>query len=212
MTEIWFIRHGETDWNRERRLQGWQDIPLNAAGVEQAARLAERLRADAARTPFAALYSSDLLRARATAQPLSEALGLALRTEPGIRERRFGVLEGLPFERLDELAPQAAASWRSRDPLRPLEGGETLGSFHERIVAAVDGMARRHRGERILAVTHGGALDLIWRQANGTALDAPRSTVLHNVGINRVRVAESGWEILDWGDVAHMQTARDDIV
>ena len=104
MTEIWFIRHGETDWNRQRRLQGWQDIPLNEAGRQQAAQLAARMRDEAVQTRFDALYSSDLQRARDTAQPVAEQLDLRIRTEPGIRERGFGVLEGLDLEHIDTLA------------------------------------------------------------------------------------------------------------
>ena len=134
MTEIWFIRHGETDWNRQRRLQGWQDIPLNEFGRNQAGLLASRLREDARGTPFDAIYSSDLQRAHATATPVSEQLDLRVRVEPGIRERGFGVLEGLDLERIDVLAPEAAAAWRSRDPLRALDGGETLGQFQSRVI------------------------------------------------------------------------------
>lgn len=115
MTEIWFIRHGETDWNRQRRLQGWQDIPLNEFGRNQAGLLASRLREDARSTPIDAIYSSDLQRAHATATPVSEQLDLRVRVEPGIRERGFGVLEGLDLDRIDVLAPEAAAAWRSRD-------------------------------------------------------------------------------------------------
>jgi len=193
MTEIWFIRHGETDWNRQRRLQGWQDTPLNATGREQARWLAERLRADAAGTPFAALYSSDLQRAHATAAPVAQALGLPVRVEAGIRERGFGVLEGLEMERLDELAPQAAAAWKSRDPLRLLEGGESLGQFHARVVAAMEALGRRHPGERVLAFTHGGVLDIVWRHASGVPLHAPRQAALLNVSINRIGRQGEGW-------------------
>ncbi|AZY51811.1 histidine phosphatase family protein [Bordetella avium] len=203
MTEIWFIRHGETDWNRQRRLQGWQDIPLNSAGLEQAQRLTERLRAETA--PFDALYSSDLKRALSTAEPVSQALELRMRLEPGIRERSFGVLEGLDLERIDELAPAAAAAWKSRDPTRALDGGETLGHFCARVVTAVEDIAQRHAGQRVLVFTHGGVLDIIWRQAEGVALNAPRHASLLNVSINRVAIDGKQWRILDWGDVAHVK-------
>jgi len=213
MTEIWFIRHGETDWNLARRLQGWQDIPLNAAGVGQAGLLAGRLRAEGARAPFHAVYSSDLQRAHHTALPAAEALGLRVRPEPGLRERGFGVLEGLEMEHVDALAPQAAEAWKSRDPLRALEGGEALGQFHARVVAAVDDIAVRHAGERILAFTHGGVLDIIWRHASGVPLNAPRDAAMLNASINRVGVGGGAWRVLDWGDVAHItEMARDDIV
>mgnify|MGYP001122907068 FL=1 len=204
MTEIWFIRHGETDWNRQRRLQGWQDIPLNEFGRNQAGLLASRLREDARSTPIDAIYSSDLQRAHATATPVSEQLDLRVRVEPGIRERGFGVLEGLDLDRIDVLAPEAAAAWRSRDPLRALDGGETLGQFQARVIATVDDVAHRHEGERILMFTHGGVLDIIWRHASGVPLHAPRDAALLNVSINRVGVRGRQWEVLDWGDVDHV--------
>jgi len=211
MTEIWFIRHGETDWNRQRRLQGWQDTELNAAGRAQAGQLAARLIEAAGQEPFAALYSSDLQRAHATARPVAEQLGLELRVEPGIRERRFGVLEGLELARIDELAPEAAAAWKSRDPGRALEGGEALGQFRLRVVAAVEALAARHAGRRILAFTHGGVLDIVWREAQGVPLDAPRQAPLLNAGINRIAVAAGQWSLLDWGDVAHVAHSSDDV-
>jgi probable phosphoglycerate mutase len=135
-----------------------------------------------------------------------------VRVDPGIRERNFGVLEGLRYDTLDQDAPEAAAAWKSREPDRALEGGDTLGEFRDRVVAAVNAIARRHPDERVLAVTHGGALDIIWRQASGTPLDAPRRTVMHNAGINRVQVGADGWTVIDWGDISHMDSARDDIV
>ena len=213
MTEIWFIRHGETDWNRQRRLQGWQDIPLNEAGRQQAAQLAARMRDEAVQTRFDALYSSDLQRACDTAQPVAEQLDLRIRTEPGIRERGFGVLEGLDLEHIDTLAPAAAASWKSRDPLRPLDGGETLGQFQSRVISTVDDIAGRHGGERIMLFTHGGVLDIVWRHASGVPLNAPRDASMLNVSINRVGVSGREWQVLDWGDVSHVSgETRNDVV
>ncbi|CZZ91994.1 phosphoglycerate mutase [Bordetella ansorpii] len=213
MTEFWFIRHGETAWNLERRLQGWQDTPLNPLGINQAALVADRLEAEALQTPFAAIYSSDLQRAHDTALPASERLGLRVRTEPGLRERGFGVLEGLSYDTLDEKAPEAAAAWKSRDPARALEGGETLGQFQARIVASVDDIAPRHVGERVLAFTHGGVLDIIWRHAKGLPLNGPRDTPMLNASINRVSVENGRWQVIGWGDVDHMaELAKDDVV
>ena len=211
MTEIWFIRHGETDWNHQRRLQGWQDIPLNDAGRNQAGLLAHRMR-QLEDTRFGAIYSSDLQRALHTAEPVSAVLELRVRTEPGLRERGFGVLEGLDYDSLDTKAPEAAAAWKSRDPLRALEGGETLGQFQSRILATVEDIASRHEGERILAFTHGGVLDIIWRHASGVPLNGPRDAALLNVSINRVEVAPRQWRVIDWGDVSHvLDEVGDDI-
>lgn len=214
MTEIWFIRHGETAWNHQKRLQGWQDIPLNEIGMEQAAKLAARLQDDAQHTPFSALYSSDLQRAHATAQSTADSLGLRVRTEPGIRERAFGVLEGLVMDLAASYQPEAAAVWKSRDPSLDLEGGESLGQFQARILATVNDMAERHHDERVLAFTHGGVLDIIWRHAAGLALNAPRddSFTLFNVGINRIAVAGKQWKIVDWGDIAHIAGNTEDDV
>ncbi|MEI2417508.1 histidine phosphatase family protein [Orrella sp. JC864] len=210
MTEFWFIRHGETDWNVARRMQGWQDIPLNANGVAQARKLALRLRGDAEHSPFSALYSSDLMRAHHTAQAISEQLDLRIRTEPGVRERCFGVLEGVELARMDQAQPEAAAAWKSRDPHRPIEGGETLGQFRARVVDAVDALASRHAHERVLVLTHGGVLDIIWHHAQDLPLNAPRQEPLLNVSINRVVVDAGSWRIANWGDVGHMNVAVED--
>jgi len=207
-TELWFIRHGETAWNRERRLQGWQDIGLNTAGMAQARQLAARL-ADAARhVPFVALYSSPLVRALDTARAAADRLGLPLEIEADLRERCFGVLEGLSYENMAEIAPHAAAVWKRRDPDEALAGGEALGQFQARIVAAAETLARRHPGARVLAVTHGGALDILWRKAHGIALNAPYPPPLPNASINRIGIAPDGqWQMLQWADVAHVQEA-----
>jgi len=212
MTELWLIRHGETDWNRIRRLQGWIDIPLNDHGRYQAASLAERLREEALAGPFHAIYSSDLQRAFETARPAAAALDLRVRPEPGLRERCYGVLEGLTMDTIDGAQPEAAAAWRSREPHRAVEGGETLRQFHDRVVATVDDAARRHVGERVLIFTHGGALDIVWRHAQGIALTRPRDSALLNAGINRVAVSEGKWHIMGWGDVGHIEAkAKDDV-
>ncbi|MOA06408.1 putative phosphoserine phosphatase 2 [compost metagenome] len=135
---------------------------------------------------------------------MSEQLGLRVRVEPGIRERGFGVLEGLDHEHIDVQAPEAAAAWKSRDPLRPLDGGETLGQFQSRVISTVDDIASRHDDERILMFTHGGVLDIIWRHASGVPLNGPRDASLLNVSINRVGVQGRKWQVLDWGDVGHV--------
>jgi len=204
MTEIWFIRHGETPWNVERRMQGWQDIALNDTGIVQARQLAERLALDAAQTPFSALYSSDLQRAHHTALPIAERLRLRIRSEPGIRERCYGVLEGVLLEEAEHKLPEAVAIWRRRDPAEPLIGGESLQQFRARIIATIKDIAARHEGERLLTVTHGGVLDVIWREANGVDLRDRGTAPLLNASINRIALDQGQWRMLDWADVAHM--------
>jgi len=208
MTELWFIRHGETLWNRERRLQGWQDIALNDIGRQQAQALADRLVQAAMHAPFAALYSSPLARALETARPAAQGLGLTIQFDPGLRERCFGVLEGIPLHEISQRAPEAAAVWRRRNPDEPLQGGESLGQFQARIVAAALAIARHHPGERVLVITHGGALDIIWRTAKYVDLSAPDRPPLPNTGINRIGIdADGQWHMLEWADVAHVEAA-----
>jgi probable phosphoglycerate mutase len=213
MTEIWLIRHGETDWNRARRLQGWQDTPLNAHGVNQAQHLAERLAQEARNGPFDAIYSSDLQRSVDTARPTSKRVGPRVRLEPGLRERCYGVLEGVAMDRLDIEQPEAAAAWKSREPDRLLDGGETLRQFHNRVVSTIDDIAERHEGGRVLLFTHGGVLDIVWRHAHGIPLTHPRDAALLNAGVNRLAVENRRWHVMGWGDISHIATlAADDVV
>ena len=133
-TELILVRHGETDWNRQHRFQGQIDVPLNATGLEQAERLARRLAGERADV----LLSSDLGRARQTAQPLARAWGLPVMDEPGVREQAFGMLEGLDFPTIQREHPQLLAQWmRHRADFALPDGGESQGAFYRRVDAAV---------------------------------------------------------------------------
>jgi probable phosphoglycerate mutase len=200
VTRLLLVRHGQTAWNAEGRIQGHRDIGLDATGLRQAAALAGALAGDGVQ----AIYSSDLSRARQTAAPLVARLGQPLRTDPGLRERAFGIFEGLSFAEVDARWPAQAARWRRRDPDFGAEGGETLRGFRERLVGAVLRLAAGHAGEQIVLVTHGGALDLLYREATRLALDAPRTWPLANAAINRLLHADQGLVLVGWGDVGHL--------
>jgi probable phosphoglycerate mutase len=205
MTEIWIVRHGETPWNVERRVQGWEDIELNENGQQQAVALGQHLaKLKQQGKILDAIYSSDLKRAHQTASIVGQAIGMTPTPLVGVRERHFGILQGLIFSTMAEHQPQAAAAWKSRDPDAEIPGGETLGTFHRRVVQAIDEVAHKHNGKRVMVVSHGGALDIMWRQATGVALDAPRDAPLLNASINRIRVSPQGWELVDWGQVDHL--------
>ena len=214
MTEMWFMRHGETDWNVVRRLQGWRDIPLNETGRTQAQYLAEHLARVAKAMPFDAAYTSDLVRTANTLAPAAALLGMTPVSEPGLRERHYGVLEGLAVGELaDKAPPEAYAAWSNREEHGSVGDGETLRQFHDRIIGTVKAIAARHPSQRVLVMTHGGVLDIIWRHAQGTPLADKRRTPMYNVSINRVNVDDRGWEILGWGDVSHMPaTVGNDVV
>jgi probable phosphoglycerate mutase len=207
-TTLLLIRHGETAWNAEHRIQGHLDIPLSQAGVRQAARLAERLSSE----PVDAVYSSELVRAWLTAAPLAERLGLPVIAEPRIRERCFGIFEGMTLDEIAQRHPDEFRRWRARDPAWAMEGGETGQSLIERVLEALFEMAARHAGGTVAIVTHGGVLDVAYRAARLLAWDAPRQHQMLNASINRVHASGSpaALTLVHWGDVGHLAESRDE--
>jgi probable phosphoglycerate mutase len=201
MTELIVIRHGETDWNVEGRFQGQLDVPLNARGLRQAARMAERL----ATERVDVFYCSDLLRTRQTAEPAALQLELDAAPDAGLREQRFGVLEGMSFPEVQAQHPELLALWQRHDPDYALPGGESVRDFHARVVGAVQALASRHAGQTIAVVTHGGVLDMLYRTVNALPLHGPRECPIPNTGLNRLRVHGERIEILTWADDAHLQ-------
>ncbi len=203
-TRVVLVRHGQTAWNVGTRLQGHLDIPLDPHGLWQASRAADALAGEG----LQAVYSSDLLRARATADALALRTGLEVHDEPALRERAFGRFEGLTYAEIDATWPGDALRWRLRDPLfTPPEGGENLVDFSARCVEVAARLAARHPGEAIALVTHGGVLDSLYRAAVGLPLQAPRSWVLGNATINRLLCVEGRFTLVGWNDDAHLQQA-----
>ena len=200
-TEIIFIRHGETDWNRENRFQGGTDIDLNARGHEQARLAAARLSG----LPVAAVYCSDLSRARQTAEPIARVLGLSLSVEPALRERSYGVFEGRTHEEIVRDHPQDYERWRQRDAAYAMPGGgESLLALRTRVLAQMEQLARRHVGQMVAAVTHGGVLDAIYRIVTDTPGEAARTFGIPNAALNRVSFDGERFVLIDWADVAHL--------
>ncbi len=202
MTTLWIIRHGETDWNVAGRLQGQLEVPLNEKGREQAQRLGARLALEHAATPFSALFTSDLGRARETASAIK--LGLPLLERKGLRERHFGVLSELTLPEAEVRHPELFARLRVRDPDFVPEGGESLSQMYERAIAALREIARAWPDQHVLVVTHGGVLDSAWRAARKLPLNVKRDHELFNASINRVRVVDDQFELAGWADIAHL--------
>ena len=205
-TRILAIRHGQTAWNASARIQGHTDIELDALGQWQARQLAQAL----GHEELQAIYSSDLSRARDTAAPLAAAHGLPLGIDTGLRERAFGDFEGMSFEQIESRWPEQALAWRRRDPGFGPQGGEVLRDFRERVVAALTRLALAHRGQCIAMVTHGGVLDVLYREAARIALDAPRTWQVANAGINRLLHSGEGLVLVGWGDVGHLEMADEE--
>ncbi len=205
--ELILVRHGETEWNHLRRIQGQIDVPLNAIGLRQAQAAAARL----APLGIDALYTSDLARASQTAAPIASACGIVGVPDTRLRERHFGRFEGSFYEVLARDDPDRHARLLSRDLGFDLDGGETIPALHARVCAAIASIVGRHAGERVVVVTHGGVLDCAYRLATGLALDAPRPVGLFNASLNTLRHDDDGYRVVDWGDVGHLDSAADEI-
>src|SRR5262245_31452570 len=181
-TRIIAVRHGETAWNVDTRIQGHLDIPLNDTGRWQAEQLARGLaepHGDAEHNSISAIYSSDLQRAYQTARAIAAATGAPLKTHTGLRERGFGAFEGLTYAEIEQRWPEDSAHWRRRTPdwaPPPATGrtdalsGESLLQVRERVTRAVAELAVPHAGGLIVLVAHGGVMDQLYRLATGQDL------------------------------------------
>ena len=199
-TRIIAIRHGETAWNVDTRIQGQLDIPLSANGRWQAERLAAALKHEA----VDAIYASDLARAWETAQYIGLAQGLEVMKEADLRERSFGDFEGKTFAEIKILLPEQSMRWRTRDPEFVPAGGESLTGLRHRVVAAAERIAARHPGELIALVGHGGVMDVLYRAATRLDIQAPRTWALGNAAINRLLWTPEGFTLVGWADTAHL--------
>ena len=199
-TRLIVLRHGETAWNVDTRIQGQLDIGLNATGVRQAQQLGEAL----ADETVAAIYASDLARARDTALAVAGPLGMEVVAEPRLRERAFGQFEGRTFADIEANSPDEARRWRTRDPDFEPEGGESLIVFRRRVTAVASELAARHPGALVVLVAHGGVMDVLYRAATRQELQAPRTWQLGNAAINRMLWTPQGFTLVGWSDTAHL--------
>ena len=203
-TQICMVRHGETAWNNERRIQGHIDIELAVSGMQQARAAGRYFRGK----PVKALYSSDLLRARQTAECIGMSLGLTPMLVAEFRERRYGSFEGLTYADARSSYPDEYAAFEQRDPVRPLPGGgESLRDFHSRVTARLQQLAQAHAGETIVVVTHGGVLDIVNRFVRGNPLDIPRDFQIPNAGVNWLELRGDQWSLISWGETDHLHAA-----
>jgi probable phosphoglycerate mutase len=207
VTEILLIRHGETDWNAEKRLQGHLDIALNAEGQQQANALGRAL----VNEPLDAIYASDLQRARHTAQAIAVLRGMDVQTDVSLRERCYGAFEGLQYADINERYPEAYAAWRARDmDVRYPDGkniAETLREFSARVLGAITKLATHHAGKnhkKIAIVSHGGVLECVYREAMEIGYARPRDFDILNASINRIHWNGDCLQVVQWSDVTHL--------
>jgi probable phosphoglycerate mutase len=207
LTRLCLVRHGETAWNAEHRVQGQLDVPLNAIGRLQALAAAKVL----SREKFDVIYSSDLSRARQTAAPTANALSLEVLQDRDLRERHYGIFERLTYAEVKEKFPEDYARFHAREPDYDFRTGESLKNFSARSVAVIAKIADANMGRNVLVFTHGGVLDYVYRFIRGLSLSAERDFAIPNAGLNRVELTGDRWQIRAWADVAHLERALDDL-
>lgn len=206
-TRIIAVRHGETAWNVDARIQGQLDIALNDTGRWQARRVGHAL----ATETISAVYSSDLGRAHETARCIGEVARIPVSPHPGLRERRFGMFEGKTFDEIHQAWPEHHHNWRKRIPeWEPPQGGESLLQLRERVSRTMSDLAARHTGEQIAVVAHGGVLDALYRIATGQEVNSPRTWQLPNGAINRLLWTPEGFTLVGWSDTQHLDHAASD--
>ncbi|MEZ4706218.1 MAG: histidine phosphatase family protein [Caldilineaceae bacterium] len=201
-TELILIRHGETYWNADRRMQGQQDSPLTARGRAQAQAVADRLRHETIHH----IYASDLQRVLDTARPLADHTGYDIQVETQLRERAYGIFEGLTFADAEREHPEVFAEY-SVDRYAPdfaIPGAETVRQLSQRGQAILQVLAERHPGERVAVFSHGGLLAAILRHTLGVPLGVRHSFSLANGSLSRIEHAASKWQVVTLGDVCHL--------
>ena len=200
-TIITLIRHGETEWNLSGRWQGHADSPLSPRGIAQAEALGERIKVE----QFDFYYSSDLGRAVHTAKLVGGPSEMVAISNKGLRERDLGVLEGLNTKEMLDRYPDIYKSFRNDGPEFVVPGGESFLQFYERCAASIEEIANKHCGSKIALVTHGGVLGAVFRYVLKIDLNADRNFVLLNCSLNRIEKKEKVWNLVSWGDVAHLK-------
>lgn len=207
-TQIWLIRHGETDWNAAQRLQGWRDIPLNDTGKNQAKSVQRFL--DQQRIAFDGVLSSDLQRAIQTAQIAFAQHQYPIEQIPALRERNYGIYEGHPWQSLTQLPNEPAPKINLRDPNLDVPEGESLLTFHQRIIEAFNQIALQRPNQKLAVIAHGGVIEMVWRYIQQADLSTPRHYKIVNASVNHFAInQEQQWQEIAWAQVAHLDHLKD---
>ncbi|XP_043707912.1 phosphoglycerate mutase-like protein 4 [Telopea speciosissima] len=199
--EIIVVRHGETSWNADRRIQGHLDVELNDVGRQQAAAVADRLSKE---SKISAVYSSDLKRALETAQIIASHCGpLEVIEDCELRERHLGDLQGLVLREAAKVKPKAYQAFVSAQTDQEIPGGgESLDQLRQRSASALQRIGRKHKGERVVVVTHGGFIRTLYKRAVPKGKSAGK---ILNTSVNIFHLSDGeDWHIKTWGDVSHL--------
>ena len=201
--KIIMVRHGETKWNTENRIQGQANTPLTELGIKQAQQTGKALQKE----NISEIYSSDLGRAMQTAKVINKYLNLSITKKEELRERNYGVLQGISFDELDDKFPVIRLNMNSRDPNYVIPGGESIFQFSQRVSTCINSIIANSNASNLLLVVHGGVLERFFHTVVGLPLDFKRSFSLSNSSINKFSYVNGMWQLDSWGITNHLNEA-----
>ena len=199
-TEIILIRHGETEWNSQQRMQGHSNSDLSSVGQAQIQALGLWMK----NVPFDHIYSSDSLRAKQTAEAITQFSGHELKIDLRLREKNLGVFEGLTSEEARERHPEVFRLFKTAGSKYVIDEGESTQQLQDRALEIVDEIRIKHPEERVLLVTHGGFIRVVMKHSLGLSLETPTRFLIRNTGVFRL-VWEDKWIVSQMGGVSHLE-------
>ncbi len=205
--ELYLVRHGETKWNVDYRIQGQINSDLTKRGLRQAHLTSERLEP----VFFHYVYSSDLPRAFTTAKIITEPKKLKVITDVRLRERSFGIGEGLTHEELAQRAPEVWKYIKSGDINYVIPNGESKMQVLDRTLEFFNELTKKHLSDRVLVVTHGGVINVLLRHILSIPQDAPRRFILPNAAINILGFYNYYWQVRTIGEITHLDNVNDEV-
>ena len=188
MVKVVFVRHGQTEWNVSGRYQGQSDVALSAAGIEQAAKLAANFPVE----HIDAIYASDLIRARVTAETVAKRVGLGVNLEPAFRELSFGDWEGLTYEQIVASSPDAMENFLAHPDILDIPHGESFPEVQQRAMSRLQELIQKHEGQTIMVAAHGAVLRTMLTAALHMPLQYLWSIRQFNTAVNIVRYDAEG--------------------
>ena len=199
-TEIILIRHGETEWNSQKRMQGHSNSDLSSVGQAQIQALGQWMK----NVPFDLIYSSDSLRAKQTAEAITQFSGHELKIDLRLREKNLGVFEGLTTKEARERHPEVFRLFKTAGSKYVIDEGESTQQLQDRALEIVDEIRIKHPEERVLLVTHGGFIRVVMKHSLGLSLETPTRFLIRNTGVFRL-VWEDKWLVSQMGGVSHLE-------
>ncbi len=207
-TELLIIRHGQTAWNKMKRLQGHSDIPLNEKGEQQAIALGESLKSES----LDAIFASDLQRAVKTAEEIAKWHSLPVNIDSDLRERCYGKFEGMHPEEIEQQYPHSHAAWHSADPDHIFPPGErnaeSVRQFYHRALSALMRCAEQYPRQKIAVIAHFGIVESAYRAANAIPLGESARMPVLNTSINRFAIDNGEIRLMTWGEATHLEPLR----